>query len=650
MSNIIHRAFLLSALIAATASPQAQAPPHTATGLIVGRAVDGVSGAPVTNVIISLSGPGTTGRRVIVDPQGRFAFTDLPAGAFTISSTKTGYLDGAYGKTRPDGLGRSLELRDGERITDATVRMWRCATISGTVTDDADDPVTNATVQVWRRMVTAGHWRLTSTGRTAATDERGVYRVIGLPPGDYALVITSLTSSLPVSLLLAADASKRAESAAQSDFYRLTQTNGTFGFVNDLIQGSPTMRVGDVLLQGSAIAAGDGRSVSIYPTVWYPSASAPAQATIVSLAAGENRTGIDLHTTLTATARISGTVMGPDGAVPYLALRLAPAGLDDVAAEYTTSLAASFNVAMTSTDVNGAFTFMAVPPGQYLIRALTTPRPLPEPPAASTTIQTADGMSRVVSAGAPLTPMLSKEPSLWTAVPVSVGDKDVAGVSVTMRPGLHVTGRVEFDGAATKPVGNALRAMKVSLEPADGRSVWYAALYQAQVDPAGEFYSAGMTAGSYVLRVDSAPSGWTVQSAMMGGHDILDTPLVLDTGDLTGLIITFTDHPSRVSGSVRASQGGADNNAAVLAFPTEGPWTDLGTNARRLAATRPSRAGTYALSGLPPGNYDIVAIGDEMTTNWQDPAFLQKLARVATHVTIGEGQGLSVDLMTAVVR
>jgi hypothetical protein len=324
--------------------------------------------------------------------------------------------------------------------------------------------------------------------------------------------------------------------------------------------------------------------------------------------------------------------------------------LDDVAAELSTSLSQSMNTGTAATDSNGTFTFLAVPPGQYIIRALTTPQPPPEPAAAATVIHTSNGMSQTVSSGPPMAPMLSQEPSLWTAVPVSVADKDVTGVSVTLMPGLHVAGRVEFDGTATKPTGNSLRAIRVSLQPADGRTVWGPNGFPAQVTPEASFYSSGMMAGSYVLRVDSAPSGWSVKSAIVGGRDILDTAVVLGDHDVPGVVLTFTDHPSRLGGTVLDGQGRADANAAVLIFPSDGAWINLGAGARRLASARTSPTGAYGVSGLPPGAYDVVAVGDEMSANWQDPAFLQKLTRLATHVTLGDGQSLTVDLTTKVVR
>src|SRR5262245_56233944 len=100
----------------------AQSPTAQATGLLVGRVIDGTTDAPVTGALVTLSGPGLRSKRVIVDSRGRFLFNELPAGAFTISATKAGYLDGTYGRLRADGAGLPLELQEAEHLTDATIR------------------------------------------------------------------------------------------------------------------------------------------------------------------------------------------------------------------------------------------------------------------------------------------------------------------------------------------------------------------------------------------------------------------------------------------------------------------------------------------------------------------------------------------------
>lgn len=631
-----------------TAAPVA----GVATGTIVGRVVDAAGDAPVRSAIVTLAGAGVGTRRVIVDARGRFAFTALPAGSFTITARKTGYLEGAYGKRRPDGQGHALDLRDGERVTDAAITMWRFATISGTVTDDVDEPMF-ATVQVWRRSMVAGRWKLTNTGLSATTGQNGEYRVTSLPPGQYALVITSLVSAMPASFADTAAAAQRAGSAGS--FMQELQTRGSMGIANDAAQGFATTRIGDMLLQPSALESartGPGSDlVQRYPTVWYPSASSPGTATRLTIGAGENLTGIHLRRTLTRTARVSGVVSGPDGPISFLSMRLVPADLEEVGAEITSSLSLSFTTAMTVSDASGAFTFMAVPPGRYVIRAAITPRPRAvEPAPASTVLRTADGMTSSVSSGPAPPPMLGQDPALWAATPVSVGDQDATGVSVALRIGARVTGRVEFDGTATKPDPASLRAVRVSMQPADGRTVGLPSAYQAQIDPAGPFYTIGLAPGAYILRVESGPRGWSLKSAMLGGRDVSEVALMLGSDDVDGLVLRFTDRPTAVSGTVRNPQGRPDVNATVLVFPADGAWTDVGPSPRRLGSTRPDRSGAFTMTGLPVGDYHVIAIDDRLAADWQDPVFLRKLAPLASRVTVAEAGRATVDLTTAVVR
>jgi hypothetical protein len=620
---------------AAPPVPQATAqnPAPRPTGLIVGRVIDGATNKPLPSVMVTVGGADIRPRRVMCDARGRFLFHELPAGAFTIGATRTGYIASAHGVLRPDGAGRSLELRDGQRVTDVTIRMWRFATISGVVTDDAGDPVPYARVQALKRTVVAGRWRLVNSSQGGDVDERGAYRITGLVPGDYALVITSHASALPASLLQLADAVRRMPGPESSALLTELQTNGTSGYVNDLMQRFPVTRSGDLLLQtgGNVIVSPDGRSIEAYPTVWYPAAATPADASLVSVGAGENRAGIDLHPTLTKTRRISGTVMGPDGPVPHLALRLVPARIEDASAEITSSISLSLTTATAATDANGGFTFVAVPPGDYIVRAITTPRPIPLAPVA----------------GAAQPPLVPTDPILWTATPVSVGDTDATGVTVTLRAGLRITGRVEFTGTATRPDATQLRGIRVAMDPADGRSIARPSSYQAQIDSNGRFYTIGLIAGSYLVRVTSAPRGWTLKSAMLRGRDICDVPVTLESNDLDGLVLTFTDRPSTLNGTVRPAQDKSDDDATVLMFPSDGVWTDVGSDPRRLRSVRASGSGAFSVSGLPAGEYYVIAVSDALVSNWQDPAFLQKLARVATRVSLADGQAASVNLATS---
>ena len=600
--------------------------------MIVGRVIDGSTNTPLAGATVTLSGAGLRGLRVIVDPQGRFVFTSVPAGSFTITATRTGYLTGSYGALRPDGAGRPLDLRDGERITDAAVRMWRYATISGRVTDDAGDPVPYAGVQVLKRTIVAGRWRLVNSNQVGSGDDQGAYRITGLAPGEYALVITTLTSSLPVSLLEVADAIRSLPPGEATPLSTELTVNGAAGFVNDLMQRFPATRLGDLLLQtgGKTIVGADNQTIESYPTVWYPGVSTPLEAGLVSVAAGEERAGIDLHPALTKTRKVSGVVTGPNGPVAHLAMRLVPARLDEAAAEITSSLSMSLTTSMTVSDATGAFTFVAVPQGQYVIRALTSPRPPVEPSPPP---------------GTPASPsLIPVDPVLWAETAVSVGGGDATDVAVSLRKGLRISGRAEFAGGAPKPTLQELRALPIVMDSFDGRSVATPQAYRAQFMADGSFSTTGLIAGRYLLRLDRAPKGWTLKSAMLNGRDICDVPVVLTNDDVSGLVLTFTDRPTIVAGSVRDGAGRADIDAIVLIYPADGNWTEQGPSARRFRGVRVARDGAFSTAGLPAGDYFAVAISDAYADNWQDPVFLRQLARAAARVALADGQSLTLSL------
>lgn len=115
-----------------------------------------------------------------------------------------------------------------------------------------------------------------------------------------------------------------------------------------------------------------------------------------------------------------------------------------------------------------------------------------------------------------------------------------------------------------------------------------------------------MPAGRYIVRFSSQPAPWTLKSAMLNGRDIADVPVTLDAADLSGLVVTFTDRPATIAGSIRA----------------------------------------FSTTGLPAGEYFVVGINSAQTVNWQGPAFWQRLSRVATRTMLADGQSLSLTLTT----
>ena len=94
--------------------------------------------------------------RILTGADGRFVFRDLPMGSFTITATKGGYAEGASGRRRLGGAAQPVVLTAAEKSTDLVVRVWKNAVITGTVTDEAGEPVVGLQVRALARTASLG--------------------------------------------------------------------------------------------------------------------------------------------------------------------------------------------------------------------------------------------------------------------------------------------------------------------------------------------------------------------------------------------------------------------------------------------------------------------------------------------------------------
>ena len=65
-------------------------------------------------------------------------------------------------------------------------------------------------------------------------------------------------------------------------------------------------------------------AVLVHPPTFYPNARTSGEATFITLAAGADRSGVDLTLPLVSGMRVSGVLTGPDGPAANYGLRLSP--------------------------------------------------------------------------------------------------------------------------------------------------------------------------------------------------------------------------------------------------------------------------------------------------------------------------------------
>lgn len=150
---------------------------------IQGVVVESASGRPVARAEVRLElihgGGGSESRRALSDSSGRFIFSGLAAGAYLISAEKRGYLRARYGQRSWDGAGAPVVLGEDAHYF-AQLRLSRLGVITGRVLDENGLGMPGHAVYAFPA---AG--RPLRVAAAAVTDDRGVYRLTGLEPGNY---------------------------------------------------------------------------------------------------------------------------------------------------------------------------------------------------------------------------------------------------------------------------------------------------------------------------------------------------------------------------------------------------------------------------------------------------------------------------------
>src|SRR6476660_4288114 len=75
--------------------------PKSGTGVLRGRILAADTGAILRRAQVRISSPDIGTKTAFTDAQGRYEFKDLPAGRFTVSVSKSGFVTMQYGQSRP---------------------------------------------------------------------------------------------------------------------------------------------------------------------------------------------------------------------------------------------------------------------------------------------------------------------------------------------------------------------------------------------------------------------------------------------------------------------------------------------------------------------------------------------------------------------
>ena len=392
-------------------------PPAAPTGKISGTVVTADTGKPVKRARVFVSAtelPG--GRATLTDDGGRFELSDLPAGRYSVTASKSGFITLSWGQRRPLQAGTPLQLGDGQQMKGVDFRLPRGGAIAGRISDEDGEPIPGATVRVMRYQYQQGDRRLVQAGG-GQTDDKGQYRVWGLMPADYYVTATA-----------------RGFGGAPAF------GGGRFGG-----PGGPGPGGGRFGGGFGAAFSSEEESVAYAPT-YYPGVPSVTDATRVTLGISQEMLDVSFMLQLVRTARITGKVTNADGTAATNGTVTLTADGSGGAGGGRGQIGINYGGRI---QWDGAFTIGNVPPGRYVLRARGGDDDRPQYSEQPLTVSSGDVSGVVVS--------LSRGASISGTVQfqsTQLAAPDPTAIRITAPPAdqgqfAANAGRVEKDGQFT---------------------------------------------------------------------------------------------------------------------------------------------------------------------------------------------------------
>ena len=321
---------LWPAAAAAQTTRDARLATSIGTSAIGGRVVTGDSAtSPVRRArVVVVSANFEVTRSTLTHDDGGFLVTGLPAGRYTVSASKPGMLRMSYGATRPARPGTAVNVMAGQKMADLVIPMTRGGVVTGLVTDAEGRPAGGVPIRIQEARMIAGARVVSamniSPGTTGEkTDDRGEFRLFGLPAGDYVV------SAMP-----------------PDDGAGLTRIAG-------------------------------GGTVGYVP-VYFPGTTVAAEAQTVSVKGGDETAGVNVRLQSVRTARVGGTISGPPTVQPQdVTVTLVPVSSSSASGSFLSAVAALRTLTRLTPDWK--FSYAGVTPGRYTITARLIERPASGP-------------------------------------------------------------------------------------------------------------------------------------------------------------------------------------------------------------------------------------------------------------------------------
>jgi hypothetical protein len=537
-----------------------------------------------------------------------YAFVDVPGVMSPVGFVSIEEMRAAPGM--PDlGEGRKffdLVEVDGKEDVTVTVHARRGATIAGRVSYADGDPAVNVNISLMRRSTDGRVQKYLAAANAAAlaglrTDDRGMFRLTGLPPGEYLLGVSEAVN------------------------------HGPAGPGTNLRDDLPSMFRGmftpELLM------------------TFYPSATSVKEAGVIKVAAGDERADVDITIPERDLRIIGGVVRARRGGQPLARARvsitrrddpLAPAG--PAAAYYEASEEGANS---TTTDDEGRWWFIEIPDGAYVINVKPPEEYEVTTAVAATNMNSSSANANNSNVASTNTseyhPPRRKRSYAPTRVNLDVSGGDVTEFVVEVAEGARVTGTISVEGGAAPRYGSVtMLRLGEAGAPTD-----LAGTQSGSLD-GGRFAVEGLPAGRFLLQPNiGGGDGLYLKSITWNGKDLTRESLALAEGAAAeGVHIVYAHNSATLHVNVRAAAGKRrPPEVFVVLVPAD------------LSAWSPHSQPVFCMTGqsgtcpivAAPGEYRVLA----MRAPTLPSAYEQEVRRrapAAPRVTLREGETSRVEV------
>jgi len=359
----------------------------------------------------------------------------------------------------------------------------------------------------------------------------------------------------------------------------------------------------------SVIGATNGSALEriAFPPTYFPGTTNAAEARRITLTAGQQLDDVVMVMRAVKAARVSGTVVGADGKPMSPAMVMV-------------SEARNFGFIMSAgggVRPDGTFTVNGLGPGEYTLRAQRMGPPSPEGPETATTT-------------------------------IAVNGEDVSDIHLVAAKPSVASGRIVVDPGAAQQLPPTIM---FGLMPAVMNGIPAPPPPPARV---AEDFTFELKSPPGRMRVmlggfGPPPAGWTIRSVKINGTDVTDAGIEFKAGEDIGSVeIELTNKVTAISGIVTDARGDPSQQYTAIVFSQDkDKWGGIG---RYQNIGRPDQDGRFKVSGLPAGEYYIVAVDRLEPGQQNDPEFLETIRPGAKMLSLMDGETKTIDLKLTPVQ